>query len=143
MKLNIPAFVFDRAMFRETGEVLKYLIDENIDVIVLAGFLWLIPMDIINAFRGKIFNIHPALLPKHGGKGMYGERVHQAVIDGGDKESGITIHHVNERYDEGNIIFQAKCPVEPGDTVESLAGKIHKLEYKHFPGVIEKLIINQ
>ena len=141
--LNIPSLVFDKAMFRETGEVLKYLKDENIDVVVLAGFLWLVPIDIINEFRGRIINIHPALLPKHGGKGMYGERVHQAVIDEGDKESGITIHHVNEKYDEGNIIFQAKCQVEPGDTAETLAGKIHKLEYEHFPAVVEKLIINQ
>ena len=142
-KLQIPTFLFDRSMFRETGEVLKYLEEKSIDMIVLAGFLWLIPQNIINKFRGRIINIHPALLPKHGGKGMYGEKVHQAVIDDGDKESGITIHHVNEKYDEGNIIFQEKCPVESEDTPESVAQKVHKLEYKHYPRVIEKLIISQ
>lgn len=142
-KMQIPTFVFDRMMFRETGEVLKYLKEANIDFVVLAGFLWLIPTDIIDEFRGKIVNIHPALLPKHGGKGMYGGKVHQAVIDEGDKESGITIHHVNECYDEGNIIFQVKCSVEPGDTPESVANKVHELEYKHFPAVVENLIINQ
>jgi len=142
-KLQVETFVFDRAMFRETGEVLKYLKEEQIDFVVLAGFLWLVPTDIIDGFRGRIVNIHPALLPKHGGKGMYGGKVHQAVIDEGDKESGITIHHVNEYYDEGNIIFQAKCPVEPGDTPESVANKVHELEYKHFPTVVENLIIKQ
>jgi len=142
-KLQVETFVFDRAMFRETGEVLKYLKEGQIDFVVLAGFLWLVPTDIIDGFRGRIVNIHPALLPKHGGKGMYGGKVHQAVIDEGDKESGITIHHVNEYYDEGNIIFQAKCPVEPGDTPESVANKVHELEYKHFPTVVENLIIKQ
>ena len=137
---NIPTMVFDRPGFYETGLVLEKLLSEGINFIVLAGFLWLIPLDIIQAYPGKIVNIHPALLPKYGGKGMYGSHVHQAVIDNNDKESGISIHYVNEKYDEGAIIFQAKCPVLPGDTPESLAERIHVLEYKHYPEVIEKLL---
>jgi len=107
---------------------------------VLAGFLWLIPASILDAYAGRIVNIHPALLPRHGGKGMYGRRVHEAVIDSGDEESGITIHYLNSRYDEGDIIFQATCPVEPGDTPETLAEKIHSLEYAYYPEVVEQLL---
>jgi len=107
---------------------------------VLAGFLWLIPEKILNIFNRRIINIHPALLPSYGGKGMYGEKVHEAVIASGDRESGITIHYVNSFYDEGDIIFQSRCKIEPGDTPESLASKIHALEYKYFPAVIEKLV---
>lgn len=142
-KLKVPVFVFNRIQFRETGEVLKYLKDQQIDFIVLAGFLWLVPADIIREYRGRIVNIHPALLPRHGGKGMYGDRVHQAVLDEADEESGITIHHVNEKYDDGDIIFQARCKVVPGETVESLAKKVHQLEYEHYPKVVENLIISQ
>jgi phosphoribosylglycinamide formyltransferase 1 len=133
-KLFVDSMVFSRWEFYETDLVLQKLRDINIDFIVLAGFLWLIPETLLKAYKNKIINIHPALLPKFGGKGMYGIRVHESVIQSGDKESGITIHYVNEKYDEGQIIFQAKCQVEPGDTAESLAGKIHKLEYKAFPG---------
>ena len=110
------------------------------DLVVLAGFLWLVPDDVIDAFRGRIVNIHPALLPRFGGRGMYGDRVHRAVLDAGCSESGITIHYVNEHYDSGDIIFQAKCPVLTGDDVNSLASRVHELEYVHYPRVIENLV---
>ena len=112
--------------------------ERNINLIVLAGFLWLVPLSLIQSF--PIINIHPALLPKYGGKGMYGMKVHQAVVDNKEKESGITIHYVNEVYDDGKIIFQAKCAVDKKDTAEDVARKIHKLEYRHFPQVIEKVL---
>ncbi len=140
---NIPAMVFDRTDFYETGLVLDRLKSEGIDFIVLAGFLWLIPIDIIRAYPGKIVNIHPALLPKYGGKGMYGSHVHEAVIENKEKESGISIHFVNEKYDEGAIIFQARCRVLPDDTPDSLAERIHQLEYKHYPEVIKELLTSQ
>lgn len=138
--LGIPSQVFNRDTFYNTTSILDELINRETDWIVLAGFLWLIPNYILNAFPQRIINIHPALLPAYGGKGMYGMKVHEAVISAGDKQSGITIHHVNEKYDEGDIIFQATCQVMPGDTPEMLAAKIHELEYEHFPRVIEKLI---
>lgn len=137
---NIPIKIFDRHEFYKTEEVLETLISNNIDFIVLAGFLWLVPENILNRYRRKIINIHPALLPKYGGKGMYGDRVHKAVIEAGEKESGITIHYVNEKYDEGDIIFQAHCPIDPGETVDSLAKKVHELEYRYYPAIIEKII---
>ncbi|HKK81330.1 MAG TPA: formyltransferase family protein, partial [Prolixibacteraceae bacterium] len=112
----------------------------GIDIIILAGFMWLIPEYLIRNFN--IVNIHPALLPKYGGKGMYGNRVHKAVVENGEKYSGITIHYVNEKYDEGKIIFQAKCDVHPGDSPEDVAEKVHKLEYEHFPKVIEQLVLD-
>ena len=140
--LNVPTSIFTRHDFYETDQVVNMLKEKNIDLVVLAGFLWLIPGNLIEAFPDKIVNIHPALLPKYGGKGMYGKYVHEAVIASGDSESGITIHYVNQRYDEGKIIFQAKCDIEPSETPDSLANKIHKLEHKHFPKVIEDLIIN-
>jgi phosphoribosylglycinamide formyltransferase 1 len=139
-QLNIDILIFDRKEFYESEEVLKYLQTRNISDIVLAGFLWLIPSYLIKAYPGRIINIHPALLPKFGGKGMYGMRVHEAVIDAKEPESGITIHYVNEKYDEGNIVFQAKCTVSPTDTAENVAEKVHALEYQHFPKVIEKLL---
>jgi phosphoribosylglycinamide formyltransferase-1 len=139
-RLQVPSVVFDRHTFNETDEIPDLLKKEGIDFIVLAGFLWLVPLNLIRAYPGKIINIHPALLPKYGGKGMYGERVHEAVLQSGDKESGISIHYVNEKYDEGSIIFQAKCEVLPDDTPDSLAQRIHQLEYKHYPEVIEKLV---
>lgn len=138
--LKIPSVVFNRKEFYESNYVADILTVQNISHIVLAGFLWLIPWNILSAFQGKILNIHPALLPKYGGKGMYGSRVHKAVIESGDAESGITIHYVNEKYDEGQIIFQSRCPVTPGDTPETLAEKIHQLEYRYFPEVIESVI---
>ena len=111
-------------------------------MIVLAGFLWLIPENILQAYPQRIINIHPALLPLYGGKGMYGMNVHQAVIDNKEVESGITIHFVNDKYDEGTTIFQAKCNITPKDTAETLAQKIHLLEYEHFPKTIENVINN-
>lgn len=119
----------------ELLEVLK-----NCDFVVLAGFLRKIPPAVIHQFKGRLVNIHPALLPKFGGKGMYGMRVHEAVIDAREPESGITIHHVNEHYDEGAIIFQARCKVHPNDTPEKLAQSIHQLEYEYYPQIIEQLI---
>lgn len=121
-------------------ELLSTLVDREIDFVVLAGFLRIIPRDVVEKFAGRIINVHPALLPKYGGKGMYGMRVHETVIAKGEVESGITIHHVNEEYDEGAIIFQAKCGVDSTDTPDSLATKIHALEHKHFPEVIDQLI---
>ncbi len=139
--LKVKTMVFDRAMFYETREVLNYLLELQPDLIVLAGFLWLVPQDMVQSFPNRILNIHPALLPKYGGKGMYGQKVHQAVIDGGDSESGITIHYVNAAYDDGDIIFQARCKVEKDDTPESLAARIHQLEYNHFPSVIQEVLL--
>lgn len=123
-------------------KVLQILQERQIDFIVLAGFLWLMPSFIVSAFPNRIINIHPALLPHHGGKGMYGMKVHEAVIAAGEKESGITIHYINNQYDKGDPIFQARCPVEAGETPESLAKKVHALEYAHFPRVIEEILQN-
>ena len=142
-QLGVPCRVFDRHTFMNTDEILQILIQLKADLIVLAGFLWLIPVNILKAFPDRIVNIHPALLPKYGGKGMYGHIVHESVINSGDRESGITIHMVNEKYDEGRIIFQAKCDVLPGDTPDDLAEKIHELEYKYYPGVIEKILFDK
>jgi phosphoribosylglycinamide formyltransferase-1 len=139
-KYGIPSFTFTRKEFNEGREVLKKLAEYGVDFIVLAGFLLKIPHTIVAAFPEGIINIHPALLPKFGGKGMYGHRVHEAVVAAGEKETGITIHYVNENYDEGKIIFQAKFPVSGTDTPEDIEQKIHFLEYKHFPEVIEKLM---
>jgi len=138
--LNIPSTLFNRNEFYHTDKILNSLNNENPDLIVLAGFLWLIPKKIIEKYSHKIVNIHPALLPKYGGKGMYGHFVHDAVIKSEDIESGITIHYVNEEYDEGMIIFQATCPVEKNDTADTLAKRIHELEYVHFPETLEKLL---
>lgn len=138
--LKVPAFVFDRKMFYKTDNVHDILRDVGIDFIVLAGFLWLVPKNLLTAWAGRIVNIHPALLPKFGGKGMFGERVHQAVIEAGEKETGISIHYVNEVYDDGEIIFQEKFKILPDDTPESIAERIHVLEHKHFPVVIESLV---
>lgn len=121
-------------------ELLATLESHQTDFVVLAGFLRIIPQNVVEKYGGRMVNIHPALLPKHGGKGMYGMRVHEAVVTSKEIESGITIHHVNSEYDKGDIIFQAKCAVEPSDTPETLAQKIHTLEHKHFPEVIHKLI---
>jgi phosphoribosylglycinamide formyltransferase 1 len=138
--LKVPSYVFNRQLFYETDQVYHILRDIGIHFIVLAGFLWLVPENILRNYKGRIINIHPALLPKYGGKGMFGDKVHQAVIEAGEKETGISIHYVNEKYDEGQIIFQEKFPILPGDTSESIAERIHKLEHEHFPKVIEKLV---
>jgi phosphoribosylglycinamide formyltransferase-1 len=139
--LNINCLIFNREDLYVNDKIFNLLISNKIDFIVLAGFLWLVPDNIIKAYERKIVNIHPALLPAYGGKGMYGDRVHKAVIDNHEKESGITIHYVNQQYDEGDIIFQARCVVEQGDSPESLAKKVHALEYEHFPTVIEKILM--
>lgn len=138
--LNIPSLVFDKRDFYHSDKILHQLTFDKTDLIVLAGFLWLVPESVLTSFGKRIINIHPALLPKYGGKGMFGHHVHQAVINSGDTESGITIHYVNEKYDEGDIIFQAKCPIDKSDTPESLAAKIHELEYFHFPVIVQKVI---
>ena len=139
-RLDIPSLVFNRQAFYKTNVVLDVLKTQQPDLIVLAGFLWKVPENLITAYPNRILNIHPSLLPKYGGKGMYGSHVHEAVIANAEKESGITIHYVNEHYDEGNIIFQAKTTVLPTDTPDTLAEKIHLLEYEHFPKIIEKLL---
>ncbi|HCC70827.1 MAG TPA: phosphoribosylglycinamide formyltransferase [Bacteroidales bacterium] len=140
-KFSVTTIVFDRDDLYIKGKVLKILIDNNIEIIVLAGFLWLVPVEILRHYPDRIVNIHPALLPDYGGKGMYGSRVHKAVLENKEKESGISIHYVNEKYDEGSIIFQARCEVKPDDTPESLAGRIHKMEHKYYPVIVEKLIM--
>jgi len=137
---NIPTRIFDRHEFYETDQVLNFLKEKDINWIILAGFLWLVPENIVDSYTNRIINIHPALLPKFGGKGMYGLNVHRTVIENKEKETGITIHYVNKKYDEGNIIFQTRCRVDESDTPESLAERIHKLEYKYYPEIIEKLI---
>ncbi len=139
-KLGIKSLIFNKHDFLKTDEILHFLLKNNINLIVLAGFLLKIPENLIKAFPNKIINIHPALLPKYGGKGMYGDKVHQSVIEAKEKESGITIHYVNENYDDGKIIFQAKCSINPNDTAKDLANKIHALEYANFPKELEKLI---
>lgn len=138
--LNVPCVIFDKQDLFNNGKITSLLLKNGTDLIVLAGFLWLIPADIVSRFSGRIVNIHPALLPGYGGPGMYGMKVHRTVIDAGDPESGISIHYVNEKYDEGDIIFQAKCPVDKNDTPETLAEKVHQLEYLHYPAIIEKII---
>ena len=138
-KAGVESIVFSKKEL-ENDDFTAFLTKLSPDLIVLAGFLLKIPLDFTNAFRNKIINIHPSLLPKHGGKGMYGDRVHQSVKDAGDKETGISIHYVNENYDEGSIIFQAKVEVAEEDSISQIAHKVHQLEYKHFPEVIQKIL---
>jgi phosphoribosylglycinamide formyltransferase-1 len=139
--LGVPSVTFSRQEFYESNLIPDLLKQCAIDYVVLAGFLWLVPDSVLKAFPDKILNIHPALLPAYGGKGMFGMRVHETVISQHDKESGITVHLVNNRYDEGNILFQAKCTISETETPESLAQKIHGLEYEYFPKVIEHYIL--
>jgi phosphoribosylglycinamide formyltransferase 1 len=137
---GVESLIVTREEFFAEHSITAQLRERGIDLIVLAGFLWLIPPAIISAFPDRIVNIHPALLPKFGGKGMYGSKVHAAVLAAGEKESGITIHYVNERFDEGDHIAQFRCPVLPGDTPQTLAARVQELEHKHFAEVIEKLV---
>ncbi len=137
---NVPSLIIEKEKFFRGNGYLPELQNAHIDFIVLAGFLWKIPSTIINAWRDNIINIHPALLPKYGGKGMYGNFVHEAVLSAKEKESGITIHFVDEFYDNGKTILQVSCPVYENDTTETLAKRIHALEYEYFPKVIEALI---
>jgi len=139
-KENIPAILIDKEKFFRGNAYTDELKEKRIDFIILAGFLWKIPAALIKAYPGKIVNIHPALLPKYGGKGMYGNHVHQAVINAKEKESGITVHYVDEHYDHGDAIFQTTCNVFENDTAESLAQRIHLLEHEHYPRVIEKIL---
>lgn len=138
-KLGVLSYIINKSGF-ENGEALRLLQTDQVDFIVLAGFLLKIPENIIKAYPNKIINIHPALLPKYGGKGMYGNHVHEAVVENKETESGITIHYVNENYDEGKHIFQAKCSVSPTDSANDVAEKVHALEYKYFPEIIGKII---
>jgi len=140
-KLGIPAYYFGRADFYDNGRVLRFLQERDIDWVILAGFLWLVPEDILSAFPNRVINIHPALLPAYGGKGMYGHHVHEAVIANKEKESGITIHIVDKHYDRGTTLFQAKCQLTDSDTPDTLADKIHQLEQTYFPVVIEKAVL--
>ena len=139
-KLGIEAATVTKQQFMEADSIVAMLQEREIDFVVLAGFLLLVPQKLIQAYPGRIVNIHPALLPKHGGKGMYGDRVHKAVVESGDTESGITIHLIDEQYDKGTTFFQAKCPVLPTDTPDDVAAKVHALEYEHFPHVIEEIL---
>ena len=141
-ELNINTIVFDRTDFYKSDSLIEQL-KKEVDFIVLAGFLWKVPLNMIEAFPLKIVNIHPALLPKYGGKGMYGMQVHRAIVENKESKSGITIHYVNENYDEGAIIFQRSVQISPNDSPEAVAAKIHKLEQKHFPQVLEKLLKNE
>ncbi len=139
-KLKIETLLIEKEKFFRGDGYVAELKSRGIQFIVLAGFLWKLPVSLLTAYPHKIINIHPALLPKYGGKGMYGDKVHEAIIAAGEKESGITIHYVDELYDHGNIIFQAKCAIEENDTAETLAQKIHLLEHRHYPKVIEDLL---
>lgn len=141
-KEHIPFLIIDRTTFKE-ALFAEQLREYNPSLLVLAGFLWKVPDALVQAYPGRIINIHPALLPKYGGKGMYGHHVHQAVIDASEKVSGISIHYVNEHYDEGQVIVQATCPVQAGDTPDALAERIHRLEHFYFPRTVEFLLRNQ
>lgn len=140
---NVPLYYISNSDFKDGQKVLSLLSEHEIDLIVLAGFLRMVPPLLLHEFTQRIINLHPSLLPLHGGKGMYGLSVHQSVIDNHESFSGITIHYVNDKYDEGNIILQEKCRVAKDETAESLANKIHSLEYKHYPSVIESLLYPQ
>jgi len=138
--LNVPSFLFNDRQLKD-GSLLRELKGLRVDLVVLAGFLRLIPPEFVRAFPDRIINIHPALLPNYGGKGMYGHHVHEAVLAGKERESGITVHYVNERYDEGEHLLQVRCPVLPNDTPDSLAERIHALEHQHYAGAVEKLVL--
>ncbi len=139
-KLSISSFIFNKKELNDTNIIIDKLKEYKIDFIVLAGFMIKIPNNILKIYANKIINIHPALLPKYGGKGMYGLNVHKAVIDAKEKETGITIHIVDDNYDKGKIIFQSKCRVDENDTPESLANKVHLLEYEFYPKIIKKIV---
>ncbi|MBS1522373.1 MAG: phosphoribosylglycinamide formyltransferase [Bacteroidetes bacterium] len=137
---EIPSHIFTRDEFYHSDAIIKLLKNLQVDLIVLAGFLWLVPENLLKAFPNKIINLHPALLPKYGGKGMYGDNVHKAVLAAREDESGITIHFVNEKFDEGEILHQSRFKIEPGDTLEVIKFKGQQLEHQHFPRVIESLL---
>ncbi len=139
---DVPVLMIEKNRFMKGDGYLPELASCKIDVIILAGFLWKVPESLVTAFHGRILNIHPALLPAHGGKGMYGMHVHESVIAAGDAKSGITIHLVDEQYDHGAPLFQADLTIEPGETPESLAARIHALEHRYFPSVIESFVLS-
>ena len=139
-KENIPVLIIEKKRFFEGDGYLPDFNNVKPDLLVLAGFLWKVPQQLIKAYRGKIINIHPALLPKYGGKGMYGQYVHESVLNAGEMESGITIHQVDEQYDNGDVVFQTACPILENDTPDALASRIHKLEHYYYPRVIENLL---
>lgn len=136
----IPSILIEKELFFKTDHYIEQLHQANIDMVVLAGFLWKIPVNLVQAFPNHIINIHPSLLPKYGGKGMYGHFVHEAVIEAGEKESGITIHYVNEKYDDGAPILQERVTITPDDTPESLAAKVLVLEHQWYPLIVERLL---
>lgn len=140
---HIPQIVFDRSEFNNKAYMLEVLDRWEVEGIILAGFLWLIPIFLVDRYPQNILNIHPALLPNYGGKGMYGMHVHQAVLDANEKESGITIHLVNQEYDQGDIIFQKRCLIDATDTPETLAAKVHQLEHQYYPQVIERWLLQK
>jgi phosphoribosylglycinamide formyltransferase 1 len=139
-KLGVPCIVFNREDFYQSNRIIELIQAFDAEAVVLAGFLWLVPESLVNAYTGRILNVHPALLPAYGGKGMYGMNVHEAVIAAQETKSGITIHTVDAEYDKGEIVFQEQVDITPDDTPESLAQKIHELEYKHFPKVIKEFL---
>ncbi len=139
-KFSIPTMIVNKEDLYHSEKIVDQLQELKIDLIVLAGFLWFIPANLLRTFTDRIINIHPALLPKYGGKGMYGMHVHKAVKESGDEESGMTIHYVNENYDEGKIIFQSSVAIDTQDTPESIASKVLELEHQHYPNIIEKII---
>lgn len=142
-KNGIPVVLVSKKDLYESHELVEVLKQHRINFIALAGFLWLVPQYLLELYPRKIVNIHPALLPKHGGMGMYGRKVHEAVVNAKETETGITIHFVNEHFDEGEIIFQATCTVEPHDTAETVEAKVRKLELEYYPKTIEQLLIKQ
>ena len=139
-RLHIPVLLFDRTTFYQTDRIVQLLQQQHVDLLVLAGFMWLIPENLVKAYTNRMLNIHPALLPNYGGKGMYGHFVHEAVVAAGETESGITIHYVNDRYDEGNIVFQASCALETGDGPDEVAHKVQILEHLHYPRVVDEVL---
>jgi len=140
---KVPTMTFNKDELLNTSKVIRALKSYDIDWIALAGFLWMVPPSIVLHYTNRVVNLHPSLLPKYGGKGMYGKYVHEAVLKSGDNESGITIHLAKEEYDQGRIIFQATCKIEPDETVDSLTSKIHQLEYESFPTVLEDQILRK
>ncbi|MCL4166590.1 UNVERIFIED_CONTAM: hypothetical protein GTU68_038798, partial [Idotea baltica] len=138
---DVPTLCINRGYFQKSEHILEVLKKEKIDMIVLAGFLWLVPSYLVKAYPQRIVNIHPALLPKYGGKGMYGHHVHEAVKKAGDKKSGMTIHFVNEKFDDGNHIFQATCALNNSDSPKEIASKVLKLEHKHYAEQVHKLLV--
>jgi len=140
-KFNVPTRVFDKQQFRESDEVVRWLNEFEITHIVLAGFLWLLPENLVQSFSDKIINIHPSLLPKFGGKGMYGMKVHEAVKEAGENESGITIHLVNAQYDDGKILHQSSCLISSEDSAKEIAAKVYELEYANYPRTIEAWVL--